>query len=65
MNEWKKGSFTVESAFLIPMAVMLTALLIVFTFYAHNKVWYTAAAYEAALEMCIRDRVRLPEKRLF
>ena len=23
MNEWKKGSFTVESAFLIPMAVML------------------------------------------
>ena len=31
------------------MAVMLTALLIVFTFYAHNKVWYTAAAYEAAL----------------
>ena len=49
MNEWKKGSFTVESAFLITMAVMLTALLIVFTFYAHNKVWYTAAAYEAAL----------------
>ena len=50
MKQWKRGSYTVEAAFLVPVAVMLTALLIVYTFYVHNKVWYTAAACEAALE---------------
>ena len=49
MKQWKRGSYTVEAAFLVPVAVMLTALLIVYTFYVHNKVWYTAAAWECVL----------------
>lgn len=48
-SRWKRGSFTVEAAFLIPVTVMLLALLLVYCFYRHNHVWYTAAAAEAAL----------------
>jgi hypothetical protein len=49
MNSWKKGSFTVEAAFLVPLSVMITVLLIFCIFYVHNQVWYTAAALESAL----------------
>lgn len=45
----KQGSMTVEAAFLIPMAVLLTGLLILYCFFEHDRVWYTAAACEAAL----------------
>lgn len=48
-NFWKKGSMTVEASFLVPMAVFVCGLLILYCFYEHNRVWYTAAAYEAAL----------------
>lgn len=44
-----KGSMTVEAAFLVPMAVFLSALLIFYAFYEHDRVWFTAAACEAAL----------------
>lgn len=45
----RQGSMTVEAAFLVPMAVCLSALLIFYCFYEHDRVWYTAAACEAAL----------------
>lgn len=45
----KQGSMIVEAAFLIPMAVLLTGLLILYCFFEHDRVWYTAAACEAAL----------------
>lgn len=46
---WKKGSITVEASLLVPMAVSLCALIVFYCYYEHNRVWYTAAAYEAAL----------------
>ena len=49
MKKWKKGSFTVEAAFIVPAAVLMTVLLIICIFYVHNQVWYKTAALEAAL----------------
>ncbi len=46
---WKKGSYMPEAAILLPIAILLTALLLLGTFYVHNRVWYTAGAYEAVL----------------
>ncbi|MBR0397313.1 MAG: hypothetical protein IJI10_03495 [Eubacterium sp.] len=45
----KRASMTVESAVIVPMAVVLLALLIVLTFYVHNRTWYICAACEAAV----------------
>ena len=45
----KQASMTVESAVIVPMAVVLLALLIILTFYVHNRTWYTCAACEAAV----------------
>jgi len=44
-----KGSYTVEAALL--MGVLLWVMVGIFTlcFYIHNRTWYTAAAYEAAI----------------
>ena len=49
-RNWKKGSYMPEAAILLPIALLLTALLPVCTFYVHNRVWYTAGAYEAVLQ---------------
>ena len=49
-KRYRRAVYTVESAFIIPMIVILTALLIVLNFYIHNRVWYTCAAYETALQ---------------
>lgn len=48
-NALKKGSMTVEAAYLVPMAVLLTALLVFFCFYEHDRVWFASAACETAL----------------
>lgn len=45
----QQGSITVEAAFLIPMAVLITAFLLFYCFYEHDRVWFTAAACETAL----------------
>lgn len=45
----RQGSITMEAVYLIPMAVLLTALLIFYCFYEHDRVWFTAAACETAL----------------
>ena len=44
-----RGTITMEASFLIPWAVLLTALLIILLFYMHNRVWYQTAALETAL----------------
>lgn len=49
MRRMSQGSMTVEAAYLIPMAVLLTALLIFYCFYEHDRVWFTSAACETAL----------------
>ena len=45
----KKASMTVEAAVIVPMTVLVIALLIILSFYIHNRVWYTCAACEAAI----------------
>lgn len=45
----EQGAMTVEASFIVPWVVILTALLIVMTFWAHNRNWYRAGAVEAAL----------------
>ena len=45
----RKGSLTVEAAYIVPAAVFVIALLLVLQFFVHNRNYYTAAALEAAL----------------
>ena len=46
---WRKGSLTVEASFIVPMAFMIVALMLVLCFFVHNRVYYSCAAYEAAI----------------
>lgn len=46
---FKKGSSTVEAAYLIPMLVMLAAFLIYLSFFLYNRLLVTEAAYLCAL----------------
>lgn len=48
-RRWRCGSFTVEAAVVVPLTVFLIAALIGLTFLAHDRMWYTGAACEAAL----------------
>lgn len=49
-HSWRpRGELIVEAAYLVPWIVILTALLIVMTYYVHNVNWYRMAGYEAAL----------------
>lgn len=43
-----RAVFTVEASVIVPIAVFITALLIIMTFYVHNRCWYNCAAYECA-----------------
>ena len=44
----KKGSMTIEAALLMPLLLLVVMITLYLFFYVHNKVWLTAAAYEAA-----------------
>ena len=41
---------TIEAALLMPMFLLVVMITLYLFFYVHNKVWLTAAAYEAALD---------------
>ena len=43
------GVITVEAAFLYPLLMILTLLMITCLFYRHNAVWYGCAALETAM----------------
>lgn len=45
----KQAVFTVESAFLVPLAMMILASVLTLLFYTHNRNWYLAAAGEVCL----------------
>lgn len=45
----KKGSFTVEAAFIIPLIVTVLAVLIGYAYFTHQRVWCTGAVYESML----------------
>ena len=44
-----RAAVTVEASFLVPWAVLITALLIILLFFVHDRVWFRAAALETAL----------------
>ena len=45
----KKGSFTVEAAYVIPLSVTILAALIGYAYFMHQRVWCTGALYESML----------------
>lgn len=50
--KYKKGSFTIETACLMPLFLLVIFVCIYLCFYVHNRTWLTAAAHEAALVGC-------------
>ncbi len=59
----KKGSMTVEMAFLMPVFLLVLIGCIYLCFFVHNRVWLSAAAHESALLGCqeIRRKDADPE----
>ena len=49
MNNWKRASFTVEAAFIVPFTLLIILILIGFCYYEHQINWCKGAAYEAVL----------------
>ena len=45
----KRGSFTVEAVFVVPVCLMVVFFLLQTFFYLHHISWYTAAAWECTL----------------
>ena len=56
--KYKKGSFTIETACLMPMFLLVIFVCIYLCFYVHNRACLTAAAHEAALVGC--QEMQLP-----
>lgn len=48
-RKYSQGSFTVEAVFVVPVVLFVIFFLLSVQIYMHQKVWFTAAAYEAAM----------------
>ena len=48
-NSFNKGSITVESAFVVGLALFVIFTVLALCFYMHNKAYYVAAAGETAI----------------
>jgi len=48
-NKFDKGSITVESTFIMGLALLIVFTVLALCFYMHNKAWYSAAAGETAI----------------
>lgn len=46
-NKWKKASFTVEAAYIVPLMLVFVAGLLGFTYFTHHRNWCRGAAYES------------------
>lgn len=49
INDWNKGSYTVEASLLLPFIFFILLYFICFAFYLHDKEVITNVAYEIAL----------------
>jgi hypothetical protein len=47
LKKIKRAVFTVEAAFIVPLAAMIIAALLGYIYFIHEGVWSKAAAYEA------------------
>lgn len=45
----RKGSLTIETAFLMPLILLVWMGVVSVCLFVHNRAWLTAAAYEAAI----------------
>ncbi len=50
-NKYKKGSYTVEAAFIVPMILSSMIIVIYLSFFIHNKVILSKEAYISALRI--------------
>lgn len=48
-KKYNSGSLSVEAVFLSPLILTVLFLILSFCFLTHQRIWFTAAAYEAAL----------------
>lgn len=51
-KKWKRGSFTVELAAIMPVLLLVIFASISLCFYVHDRAWLTACACEAARTGC-------------
>ena len=63
-HNWKRASFTIEAAYIIPISAIMIALLIAFTYYAHEITRSKAVAYEAGIEGTFRTTEDTAEQRV-
>ena len=49
LKRWKRASFTLEAACVMPLVLLAVMGVIYLCFFVHNRSWLTSAAYEAAL----------------
>lgn len=49
MKKMRNGSFTVETACIMPLILLVLMGLLYLCFFVHNRAWLTAAAYESAI----------------
>lgn len=54
--DWKKGSFTVETACVMSLILFTVMGILSLSFFVHNRAWLTSAAYEAALAGSMEGR---------
>ena len=47
LNFFKKASFTVEAAYIVPLMLVFIAGLLGFTYFTHHQNWCKGAAYES------------------
>lgn len=47
--KFSQGSLTVEAVFIIPVVLLVVFFLFSVQIFIHQQVWFTAAAYEAAM----------------
>ncbi len=49
MKKLKRGVFTVEASFIVPIAALVIAMLMGYTFFMHERAWSKSVSYEAAM----------------
>ena len=63
----RKGSFTIETACVMPLILLVLMGLIYLSFFVHNRAWLTAAAYESAAipYTTLGGKILYPESGIF
>lgn len=49
INKLKRGVFTVEASFIVPIAALVLAMLMGYAYFLHERAWSKAVSYESAM----------------